>query len=103
LSNSVGPGDSRSETGYNIERPRPRTAPSFASSGERSPSPSGTISGILGPKSYQYMPLKEMEFRLVRILPERMWKLKCEIVHQSLRDAPNYIAISVSSISSIVT
>ncbi|KAH8706087.1 heterokaryon incompatibility protein-domain-containing protein, partial [Phaeosphaeriaceae sp. PMI808] len=53
-----------------------------------------TGSGVLGPKSYQYMPLKDMEFRLVRILPERMWKLKCEIVHQSLNETPDYIAIS---------
>ncbi|KAF2830078.1 HET-domain-containing protein [Ophiobolus disseminans] len=51
-------------------------------------------SGVLGPKTYQYQSLGEMEFRLVRILPERMSKLKCEIVHQSLDDAPDYVAIS---------
>lgn len=38
-----------------------------------------------------------MEFRLVKILPEKMSKLKCEISHWSLDDAPGYIAISVST------
>jgi hypothetical protein len=36
-----------------------------------------------------------MEFRLIRVLPERMSKLKCEILHRSLNNAPDYIAISV--------
>ncbi|KAH8730504.1 heterokaryon incompatibility protein-domain-containing protein [Phaeosphaeriaceae sp. PMI808] len=54
--------------------------------------PSG--SGVLGPKTYKYLALGEMEFRLVKILPETMSKLKCEILHRSLNDAPDYIAIS---------
>jgi hypothetical protein len=43
-----------------------------------------------------------MEFRLVKILPEKMSKLKCEILHRSLDDTPEYIAISASSHKSMV-
>jgi hypothetical protein len=48
----------------------------------------------LGPKHYHYSPLEGVEFRLLKILPERMSKLRCEIVHQSLEHPPDYIAIS---------
>jgi hypothetical protein len=96
LSNIVTPGDSRSEAGNYIERFRPGSAPSSTSSAIPSRSPSVSGSGVLGPRTYQYQPLKELEFRLVKVLPERMWKLKCEILHVSVDDAPEYTAISVS-------
>jgi hypothetical protein len=91
---SVAPGDSRSESENTKGRSRLgsgslTTSTSFLSLPN---SPSG--SSILGPKSYHYLPLGDMEFRLIRILPERMSKLKCEIVHQSLKDPPDYVAIS---------
>lgn len=54
-----------------------------------------STSGVLGPKVYSYKPLeKDMEFRLVKILPQRTSKLKCEIVHMSLENPQDYIAIS---------
>ncbi|KAJ4369142.1 hypothetical protein N0V83_006226 [Neocucurbitaria cava] len=52
-------------------------------------------SGILGPKVYSYQPLeRELDFRLVRVLPQKTSKLKCEILHASLVSPPEYIAIS---------
>jgi hypothetical protein len=42
----------------------------------------------------RYLPLANQEFRLLRVLPERMSRLKCEIIHHSLNDSPDYIAIS---------
>lgn len=57
-------------------------------------SASTTKLGVLGPKTYHYHPLKEMEFRLIKILPERMSILKTELLHQSLHDTLDYIAIS---------
>lgn len=60
----------------------------------RSPSLSG--SGVLGSKVYLYQPLQDFEIRLVKVLPERMWKLKCEVIHVPLYSAPEYTAISVS-------
>jgi hypothetical protein len=43
---------------------------------------------------YQYQPLKDMEFRLVKVLPERMSELKCEILHASFDELPYYTAMS---------
>ncbi|KAH7075820.1 heterokaryon incompatibility protein-domain-containing protein [Paraphoma chrysanthemicola] len=51
-------------------------------------------SGVLGPKSYRYAPLKDFEFRLIRVLRARMSKLNCEILHFSVDHAPKYTAIS---------
>lgn len=45
-------------------------------------------------KSLQYKGLGDAEIRLVRILPERMSALRCELVHTSLEKPPKYIAIS---------
>jgi hypothetical protein len=78
-------------------RPRFRSASSLALSGStpRPPPPSPSLSsGILGIKTYQYASLGEMEFRLVRILPARSSKIKCEIIHASIEDAPNFVSIS---------
>jgi hypothetical protein len=91
---SISPGDSRSDTGTSKRRPMlglesPITSTSFLS---LPTSPTG--SSVLGHNSYQYLRLGDMEFRLIRILPERMSKLKCEIVHRSLEDPPDYVAIS---------
>jgi hypothetical protein len=96
----LSPGDSRSENSSYVERPR--SGSSATSTALFSPAKSTAGSGTLGPRVYQYEPLKEMEFRLVKILPEKMSKLKCEILHQSLNDAPEYIAISVSTLQSPV-
>lgn len=49
---------------------------------------------MLGDKAYQYRPLQDMEFRLVRLLPERKTMIKCEILHSSLENPPRYVALS---------
>ncbi|KAL0931131.1 heterokaryon incompatibility protein [Colletotrichum truncatum] len=67
------------------------TRPSLAAS-KKSISSSGT--GTLGDKVYRYNELGESEFRLVRVLPARMSKIKCEVVHASISSPPRYIAIS---------
>lgn len=55
----------------------------------------GSTSGVLDSQTFTYERLERtMEFRLVRILPERTSKLKCEILHASLEHPPDYIAIS---------
>jgi hypothetical protein len=91
---SIGPGDSRSDTETTKGRSRVGSGSVATSTSFLSLPTSPPGSGILGPKSYQYLPLADMEFRLIRVLPERMSKLKCEIVHRSLEDPPDYIAIS---------
>jgi hypothetical protein len=59
------------------------------------PSPvSSQRSSLIAAPSYQYLPLEESEFRLIRVLPERMSTVKCEIFHQSFDDTVKYIAIS---------
>ena len=96
---TVRPDDSRSVASQPTSEMRPwsRSAGSLALSGSmsRPPPPSPSLSsGILGIKTYQYAPLREMEFRLVRILPARSSKIKCEIIHASIEDAPEFISIS---------
>lgn len=51
-------------------------------------------SSMIGAASYQYLPLAEAEFRLVRVLPERMSTVKCKIFHQSFNDPVKYTAVS---------
>ncbi|KAF2710666.1 hypothetical protein K504DRAFT_465738 [Pleomassaria siparia CBS 279.74] len=59
------------------------------------PTPSVTSSsGTLGDKAYQYKPLGDFDFRLIRILPARMMTIKCELLHFSLKKPPSYRAIS---------
>lgn len=53
-----------------------------------------TYTNMPAMKSYQYQPLREADFRLVKVLPGRSSSLRCEILHKSLRDPSNYIAIS---------
>lgn len=96
LPNIVTPDGSRSEADGDRQRSRSGSGASITSSRIPSRSPSLSGSGVLGPKTYQYQPLQASEIRLVRVLPERMWKLKCEIFHVSLDNAPEYTAISVS-------
>jgi hypothetical protein len=60
-------------------------------------------SGNLGAKSYHYRELKNLEIRLIKVMPEKMPQLKCEIVHKSLNNVPTYTAISVSIPSAGVT
>ncbi|KAH7350762.1 heterokaryon incompatibility protein-domain-containing protein [Rhexocercosporidium sp. MPI-PUGE-AT-0058] len=43
---------------------------------------------------YQYQELGDLEVRLVRVFPERKTRIKCEIIHASLENCPEYIAIS---------
>ena len=96
---TVRPDDSRSVASQPTSEMRPwsRSAGSLALSGStsRPPPPSSSLSsGILGIKAYQYVPLGEKEFRLVRILPARSSKIKCEIIHASIEDAPEFVSIS---------
>jgi len=102
LSNIETAGDSTSGVGEDVQRPRSTSATSTASSRILSWSPSSPSSGILGPKTYQYQPLQPSEIRLVKILPERMWKLKCEIIHVSLQSHAEYTAISVSCCRNLI-
>jgi hypothetical protein len=51
-------------------------------------------SGVLGDQAYQYKPLDDAEFRLVRIFPERKTRIRCEILHASIESPPPYTAIS---------
>lgn len=50
--------------------------------------------GVLGDQGYQYRALQDLEFRLVRVFPERKTMIKCEIIHASLEKPPRYVAIS---------
>lgn len=50
--------------------------------------------GVLRDQGYQYRELEDLEFRLVRIFPERKTMIKCQIIHASLDAPPNYVAIS---------
>ncbi|KAI8652619.1 HET domain-containing protein [Fusarium keratoplasticum] len=72
---------------------RPSLTPAYSDWAGRSWS---NVSGssFLGDKAYQYRPLEEQSIRLIRIYPERMTTIKCEIVHVSLEDPPLYIAVS---------
>ncbi|KAF2468420.1 uncharacterized protein BDR25DRAFT_304884 [Lindgomyces ingoldianus] len=92
------PEDSRSDVSTSRFgwRPWSTKTPSAATSGSTSrPSASRTSSsGVIGDKIYQYNELRELEFRLIRILPARMSTIKCEILHASLETPPHYIAIS---------
>ncbi|KAF2652979.1 HET-domain-containing protein [Lophiostoma macrostomum CBS 122681] len=52
------------------------------------------LSDVLGQRSFSYHELVHDEFRLLRILPRKMTTIKCEILHASLDDPPDYIALS---------
>lgn len=51
-------------------------------------------SGSLGVKTYQYEPLLDREIRLVKICPETMTMIRCEIETTSLDKPRKYIAVS---------
>lgn len=54
-----------------------------------------SVPGGVGSKAYAYNSLEhKSDFRLIRVLPERTAKLKCKILHSTLDDPPDYIAIS---------
>ncbi|KAF9877458.1 heterokaryon incompatibility protein [Colletotrichum karsti] len=53
-----------------------------------------STTGTLGDKIYRYDPLGESEFRLVRILPARMSKIKCQVRRESISNPPKYVAVS---------
>jgi len=97
------PGESNSGVGEDWHRPRAASAASTPSSRILSWASSSPSSGILGPKTYQYQSLQPAEIRLVKILPETMSKLRCEITHTSLQSLPEYTAISVSHCHSLAT
>lgn len=67
------------------------TSPSLATSGKSLPS---STSGTLGDKTYRYSTLGESEIRLIRLLPARMFRIKCEVFHAPTTNPPKYIAIS---------
>ncbi|KUI74124.1 Heterokaryon incompatibility protein 6, OR allele [Cytospora mali] len=50
--------------------------------------------GVLGPKFFRYRSLRPSEIRLVRLQPARSWRIKCDIFHCRLDEAPAYTAIS---------
>lgn len=52
------------------------------------------MSTVHSDRTFRYKELRAMEFRLVRILPERMSTVKCEIIHSTLENPPGYMAIS---------
>jgi len=66
----------------------------LSSSPSRPPLSRSASTGTLGDKVYRYTTLRALEFRLVRILPQRKLTIKCQIVHTSLQDPPRYVAIS---------
>ncbi|CAO2651232.1 Nn.00g095290.m01.CDS01 [Neocucurbitaria sp. VM-36] len=95
---AVFPNDSR----FEAERPRIRkqfrnlNASTDVSAHVLHPTASAPqASGMLGMKNYLYRRLEQkLDFRLVRVLPQRTSKLKCEILHASLERPPEYVAIS---------
>jgi hypothetical protein len=92
---TVMPGDSRSEAAHHHHQKPPSGPPAPTVPALLQPSAASlTCSGVLGLKTYQYQPLKNTEIRLVKVLPERMSELKCEIMHMSLDRGLDYIAIS---------
>jgi hypothetical protein len=92
---SVASGESRPEYRFSLERSTLNSELQAPSTSLMSLPTTPSGSGVLGPKPYQYLPLGEMEFRLVRVLPETMSTLKCEMCHRLLHDTlEDYIAIS---------
>ncbi|KAK2736972.1 heterokaryon incompatibility protein [Colletotrichum kahawae] len=67
------------------------TSPSLPTSAKSLPS---STTGTLGDKVYRYNALGESEIRLIRLLPARMFKIKCEVVHAPITNPPTYIAVS---------
>jgi hypothetical protein len=60
----------------------------------RSRSPLDRSFKMLGKQVYRYTALRNSDFRLLKILPERKTMIKCEIVHASFVEVPEYLAIS---------
>lgn len=94
LINSVASGDFRPEDRFSLGRSTLNSEIQPQSTSFMSLPTTYSESGAPGPRSHQYLPLGDMEFRLVRVLPETMSTLKCELCHRSLHDAMDYIAIS---------
>ncbi|KAH7359911.1 heterokaryon incompatibility protein-domain-containing protein [Pyrenochaeta sp. MPI-SDFR-AT-0127] len=90
--------DSRSDAGKPFDEEQfwyPTASNHSSAHMSRASSTISAASGVLGSKVYPYKPLeRQMQFRLVKILPERTSKLKCEILHASLEHPPSYVAIS---------
>ncbi|OAL56998.1 HET-domain-containing protein [Pyrenochaeta sp. DS3sAY3a] len=85
----------RTNSEYDVLRtPQSQSVYSTTSFGTYRDSIISLPSGQLGTKVYQYEPLEDSTIRLLKVLPETMWKLKCEILHVSLEKAPRYRAIS---------
>jgi hypothetical protein len=91
LSDAVIPSHSSPQIRGSLARPTSGSASTVISA----PTMAAVRSSVLGAKTYQYQPLGEMEIRFVKILPEKMFKLRCEILHASIDDTPEYVAISV--------
>lgn len=88
------PEDSRSDIIPVGKRLAPADARSIVSGTTLRQSGSASASGSLGENVYRYKPLGALQFRLVRVLPRTMSRIKCELVPHSLEDPPDYIAIS---------
>ena len=96
---NIRPDDSRSESSDHQQREsgkwskkRPSHRPSLSPA--RTTVSTSSTPGTLGAKYYQYRPLENMQFRLVKILPARMSTIKCEIFSASLLKPPSYVAVS---------
>jgi hypothetical protein len=92
--NSIASGESKMDQRFSMGRSTLNSELNAPSSSLLSLPTTTSGSGMLGHTPYQYLPLSDMEYRLVRVLPERMSTLKCEICHRSLHEASDYIAIS---------
>ena len=79
--------------------------PAYPSRVAESEAPDSTVAGFdpvpvsrpghfTAVKAPQYKDLGDAEIRLVRILPERMSALRCELVHAPIAKLPKYVAIS---------
>ncbi|KAI0126374.1 heterokaryon incompatibility protein-domain-containing protein [Xylariales sp. AK1849] len=57
-------------------------------------SSSGSIPIFVGDGTFRYRKLQGTEFRLIRLLPQSMTSIKCEVIHASLQSPPHYVALS---------
>ncbi|KAI1777172.1 heterokaryon incompatibility protein-domain-containing protein [Hypoxylon cercidicola] len=54
----------------------------------------GSITTTNGDARFQYRDIQGTEFRLIRLLPESMSIIKCEVVPACLKSHPKYVAVS---------
>lgn len=91
-----------SPTGHNIRRTQQAQTPYLAnptptastSTNSARSWPNASASSVLGDWMHRYSPLEESSIRLLRILPERKTMIKCDMIHVSIEDPLEYVAIS---------